>query len=614
MLEITIIVYRIFKKWFIYSCVFFNALVRFIKLSLYNSSTPSITLKIDQNCFVKPIVFNNDIRKGVQSTYPSIICFNFNNEYKTKKIQFSIALKKVGFSFSLNNLFMHLKVEVVTNDKTISVYNYDLPVEGPFKNNLDNQICAYLTEFWADNIIDLKSALNISKVNFHITLLSNDDKKLNGLSGWAINPCVTVPNLINQLNYPTIRKNIIILSIESWTDPNFVLDPLENALFNKKYDDILKLFNTFSGGIAQSDWTFPTTASMFFGLYPSQHGFTHPRILKQKTKWRYFGPTLGNIAKSSGFMTFARVFSRKYGPNLGYLNGFDSYEWCPQALGLINPRTPNIQSVINALEKYSTENCFIFLHTDLLHAPQYAIAENWGRNISAKFPEIEKNQLKFPEYNYFLNLRMIYLQLSQIVEYLKMSNNLDNTMIILLGDHGTDAVDNWAKYKSIYPLRESRIRIPYAIHWPIWSKYYKNNGKYIKGFREGNIDLIKDLCKVLNKDIPDPLGELAQYDSKFNPYCISESIHHPNNEDYFLSIRNDKEKYIMKALVDWNKLQILNIQKEYLFPVNEEQLDLSKEQLYSNLKSTNYHDLAINFLEKNLQLRKEVLPEFLKSF
>ncbi len=586
-----------------------RALLFALSGSVKGASRTTIRVDLKEGLKCENVTFGGEIRNAVVGKIPGNFEFKFEKPVKATRIQFGLSFRDLGKYLKLKNYSLFLNAYVVSELERLE-YQYKLPLEGPLDQDWTNGLCGYLTKYWGDHTIDLGKERLVKEIHFHIDAGSSNKSKLSPIQARSLRPHITVPDIRGLARKTKERRSIVVLCFESWVDPLFLRQCYGSDPLSEKYIQILEDFNQFEGGIAQSDWTFPCASSNIYGLYALQHGFTNPAILKSKNHYHYKGSTVAGIAKSAGFKTFAGVFSTKYGPNLGLSKDFDSYEHDNQAVALLNPLPPNSNVIIKNLEKFDQDDCFIFVHTDLLHAPHYAISESLSRNIPAVFPELQDGRLKNPDTQYLRNLRLVYLQIFNLMDYLKVTGQFENTMIILLGDHGFD-LQNWYECKRQYPLRESRIRVPYAVHWPQWSEYNHLNGKKESKFREANIGIIKDVCKVLGKEFPEPTRYLIDKKFGLNGYCISESIDHPNVGDYFMSIRGVEDKYVLRATIDWNKCEMNPEFDQYLFPIAKEELTLNSNMIAGDSQAAFYQDLALNFIQENLKFRKQVIPDLI---
>ncbi len=554
--------------------------------------------------------YMSDARMGMMAQLAVPITLAYRDPSPASRIFFSVALDTRDIpSLPFKNYTLKVEVRVNTAEKEYA-FSYHLPIEGPYAGEWDSGVYGNLTRFWADNIVDLEKPCVVRSVSFQIMLSDGQSSTHDAIYDLA-RPCVSLPQLRPAAKTIETRRSIIILSFDSLIDHAFLIERFgKGRFFDEAFQTILGEFQQGVGGIAQSDWTLPSVTSELFGLYPIQHGLTDPAVLK--TIHRYSGPSLATVTKSAGFLTFGGTYSHKASTNLGFAAGFDCYENSARSLGFIDP-IPDCNWAMRKLEKFDQDDIFIFLHTDFLHSPYYTISGRNGRNIPAHFPDFEHGNLKNPEIFYGRNVRLAYLQIFDLIQYLKVSKQFDNTMLVVVADHGFD-LDHWTLRKKDYPLRESRIRVPFMVHWPRWSpEHVHNGGTRLNVLKEANTGIFRDVCAALDYDLPEVLRKLYPYRTRQQEYCISETIDHPKREDYMLALRGVEEKCVVRGRMDWKRMTVEELDDIYLFDPSKECLRLDDNPKAFGARATFFRDLALQHIETSLRFRREELPKLLHA-
>ena len=116
----------------------------------------------------------------------------------------------------------------------------------------------------------------------------------------------------------------------------------------------------FKNHFANSEWTFPSFANIFTGLYTQKHGLFHPWSKKALPKNI---ETIAELFKKNGYLTFQSGGNKMINPSFGYSRGFDRN---------IYQREMNaIQTIENFIENqntFSERSTFSFLKLlDLRH-------------------------------------------------------------------------------------------------------------------------------------------------------------------------------------------------------------------------------------------------------
>jgi len=210
--------------------------------------------------------------------------------------------------------------------------------------------------------------------------------------------------------------------------------------------DFLRTRGTlFSTLIASSTTTSPCVATILMGTYPFVHGIQSLSGYSLRKELK----TLPQLLKEKGYHTYAEVTGPLV-PELGLDKGFDEYNF--------RENKQNIYSfwgeqLIERLVKGHFKNpWFLFLHIWVLHSPRKILPifknRSFGNNVYER-------------------------ALSSLDSYLKRlfeNINLDNTFIILTGDHGEEFYSTELGFKGFYTTSKKilhkllkRLKIPVNI-------------------------------------------------------------------------------------------------------------------------------------------------------
>ena len=209
----------------------------------------------------------------------------------------------------------------------------------------------------------------------------------------------------------------------------------------------------FDGGLAQSSWTVPSTATIFTSLYPSAHGTIHTaRGLSGDL------PTLASRLRASGYHTAAFQVNSLVAPQAGFARGFESYVHYPtRRPGALDPnryvRAEKInRDALDWLEGNSSRPFFLYLHYMDVHDP-YVPPEEFR-----KFGD-EPSGLYDGEIAYFSSL------FGAFFTELKGMGLLENTMLVLTSDHGEQFLEHGAT-KHAKALYSEEVGVPLVIWHP----------------------------------------------------------------------------------------------------------------------------------------------------
>ena len=109
------------------------------------------------------------------------------------------------------------------------------------------------------------------------------------------------------------------------------------------------------------------------------------------------------------------------------------------------------------------------------------------------------------------------------------------------------------------------------------------------------------ILKSLELQAPKHVKKSRQYISLLDGYAIMETIFHPNEDNYSISIRNNDYKLWVEYLVNWNLKKIIKKTNQKLFKIsNNEEKDVTN--LSNNLIKDNFNKMfkVLNsFVQKN---------------
>ena len=163
--------------------------------------------------------------------------------------------------------------------------------------------------------------------------------------------------------------------------------------------------------ITTSTHTTPSFASLLTGLYPPHHGVWGLRGFKLDSSVRL----LSEVLRENGYMTQAWVTGPLH-PAIGLDRGWDSYIYRHQSEYLLSDKGKSYLDKLKSMRK--DRPWFTFLHLWELHRPRQTKEAN--------------NNATITDNHYEQSL----LYLDDILQKVLSSINLDNTNVIVVGDHG----------------------------------------------------------------------------------------------------------------------------------------------------------------------------------
>jgi arylsulfatase A-like enzyme len=298
------------------------------------------------------------------------------------------------------------------------------------------------------------------------------------------------PPLITKTNHSD-RPNVLLIGIETLrADHVSCLGYHRNT--TPTFDKLAKEGVLFSKAIATSSWTMPTNMSAFTSLYPSVHKTTtyQERLPEGRN-------TLAQILKENGYLTAAFVSNATLGHQYGFSKGFDLYDDFSVALDLgvdlfgnndrtgQNARTTLTNEVVSRaaigwLQKNHTKQFFMFVfyfdpHYDYIPPPPFdtVFDPDYKGSINGRDIAYEPRKSTRPpqrDLDHIIALydgEILYTDgyVSKLLEKFAEYRILDETLIIIFGDHGDEFYEHGSTAHS-HSLYTELTHIPLIFNWP----------------------------------------------------------------------------------------------------------------------------------------------------
>lgn len=234
-----------------------------------------------------------------------------------------------------------------------------------------------------------------------------------------------------------MKKNLLFILIDCLR-ANACFET-ERKIKTPTIDILSKSGVSFTKAVSATSTTSPSVASIMTGLYPFSHGIEG--LIGHKLKPDCM--TIAEVFKRNGYKTCAMVT----GPlmnELGLDRGFDEYLFRNSHVTLYTGFEKELLLKIGELSQ-GPAPWFLFVHLFELHLPRKLL------------PEFDSN--KFGNNSYERALSSLDSQLDIILREL----NLDNTIIVITGDHGENVTNAllesffWKYKRRLIPLRRSLL-------------------------------------------------------------------------------------------------------------------------------------------------------------
>ena len=221
---------------------------------------------------------------------------------------------------------------------------------------------------------------------------------------------------------------------------------------------------------AQSSWTKPSTASILTGRRPRAHTANHREDALPKEV-----PTLAEVLRDLGYETAGRVVNANVSAPFGFDRGFDTYELLLHEDGILGARADRlVDETIRWLgARNSNEPFFLYMHTTDPHDP-YATTgfhgEGFGTVAFMESLEDGRRKLNTEELErliaaYDEDVAFADAQFGRFIDWLKDERLYDESLIVLISDHGEEFADHgrWRHGKTLY---REQLDVPLIIKWP----------------------------------------------------------------------------------------------------------------------------------------------------
>lgn len=302
-------------------------------------------------------------------------------------------------------------------------------------------------------------------------------------------------------------KNIVIYVVDCLR-PDFLGCYGFDKPTSPNIDKIAKDGVVFKNAYTSGTWTKPVAAPLLTGIHPSCLGMQN-----QELAFRGFQSLLQKVVKQAGFKTYAFSSNPYFSKSFGFTEGFDAEYNLDFLEPLYRKNLANKEIASNIYQKVSSivpsqylhelfyqtleplNNNFVVFWSMDPHDP-YCIrgSKSYFGNSLSDFVEGEtyflKNNLLATRFQKFLRLILFNLfgyhdkkriekmkslycetiryndeKIGELVEHLKKKGIYENTLFILLGDHGESFVEHGEYGHCSTPYNEV-IKIPLIIKFP----------------------------------------------------------------------------------------------------------------------------------------------------
>jgi arylsulfatase A-like enzyme len=278
--------------------------------------------------------------------------------------------------------------------------------------------------------------------------------KISGSKGLKLGPCEIV-------KHETTRRNILIILLDTLRSDHLGCYGYPEKT-SPNIDSLAKDGMLFTRFMPQASWTRPSVASLLTSCYPATHG--------SETACESVRKGLPGLAASltrQGYATIGLVTNPFCTPAWGIGNDFTRYKFVN---GVDPEKHVNdngaINEAIECLKEYNGRPWFIYLHLMASHRPFSAPAE-YAKRFTPNHLVGTRRQRKMQRdlIGYDGEIACVDEQVGRLLNILRKMGQYDDTLIVLLSDHGEQFLEHGGEGHGV-SLYEEELRAPLIIKMP----------------------------------------------------------------------------------------------------------------------------------------------------
>lgn len=296
------------------------------------------------------------------------------------------------------------------------------------------------------------------------------------------------------------RPNVLILLLDAARPDHLGFYGYKRPT-TPEIDRICKDSLVFTNASTVAPFTLASTASLFTSLYPDTHSVVDPENrLSEKI------PTMAEAFRKAGYETVMVANNPFLAPTFGFNRGFDvcaeEESYGPDRAELVTDR------VLAELDKI-TGAFFFYVHYLRPHDPYNSpqeIHQLFDRSRKVRTYDIDamdsgtvpitRDQTNDIIDDYDAGLRVVDRELGRLFEQLGKRGRLENTIVVIVSDHG-EAFGEHGRMLHSSTVYEEMIGIPLILYYPAAVKAGKNENL------AQNIDIFPTLAGLANIPLPD---------------------------------------------------------------------------------------------------------------
>ncbi len=414
---------------------------------------------------------------------------------------------------------------------------------------------------------------------------------------------------INQKQILCDDCNVILIGIDTLRADRVGYHNYERKL-TPTFDSLAEDSYVFENAVTQASWTLPSFMSLFTSTYPSQHKITNKFYINDKgnlsiSDLRLLSPhirTLAEILSEGGYKTAGFTGDAGVSSEFGFGKGFEVY-YDAKSFGGFNTSFSLAESWIS---DNRDNRFFVFIHGYDCHG-DFEIDEgkrlysngsrsNYTgsreeevglreRGLAEGSLNLSETDLHFWKNLYDDKVLNMDRQLSGFIQYLEKEGLMNNTVIVVVSDHGEELLEH-GRIDHGATLYDEVIRVVFTIRTPEPDKRMIRDQVRL-------IDLMPTLLDVLDIEPNEQLQGQMQ-GTNLMPLLLGRSLNldavSETDYRYYVSKKsirtNDDWKFIIDSSSGHEELFHLETdpdEKNNLLVSNKDKAEELKEKIYDCL-------------------------------
>lgn len=310
---------------------------------------------------------------------------------------------------------------------------------------------------------------------------------------------------------PARGPNIIILGIDT-----FRADHLKCMGYSRDTmphtEQRMSAATVFHRAYSTTSWTLPAFHSILTGLYPSSHG-----VDKYESSLDPSCMTLAELLKNQGYQTAGFISGPFLKSVFGFDQGFDVYDESASSLSsetsqldITSPKL--VRRILPWLEKHHRHPFFLFVHWwdphyDYIPPEPYRdrFADGYRGRIDgtrittySSDPTLTEEELAHIVALYDAELFWTDLNLNELYEAMDRFDLSENTLLIIVGDHGEE-------FREHGRIGHHRTLYQEVIHVPLMVRTPGQDTRRDISDLVSIVDIMPSICEFLDIGVPEPI-------------------------------------------------------------------------------------------------------------